>query len=248
MTFDPFGDFESRGYLRNLTQEKDSEIVRRLEHVSFTTGIEDAFKQLAEIKQLSYNDVLDTHKTLFEAVYPWAGQDRVENAPDIAVSRGGVLFAHPNDIRRAIEIALTNGQNRDFMRQKPGEVMGYLAFGHPFLDGNGRTIMVVHTVLAQRAGSSIDWASTDKADYLNALTQEIDKPGKGLLDTYLKPFVQTAISQDALVGQVKGMQSLSGGTRDQVDADKVLGNVSEPAVQERYKLQRLQREKSESGN
>ena len=134
------------------------------------------------------------------------------------------------------------------MRQKPGEVMGYLAFGHPFLDGNGRTIMVVHTVLAQRAGISIDWASTDKADYLNALTQEIDKPGQGLLDTYLKPFVQTAISQDALVGQVRGMQGLSGGARDQVDADKVLGNVSEPAVQERYKLQRLQREKSESGN
>jgi hypothetical protein len=27
------------------------------------------------------------------------------------------------------------------MTTKPGEVMGYLAFGHPFLDGNGpRTI------------------------------------------------------------------------------------------------------------
>jgi fido (protein-threonine AMPylation protein) len=22
--------------------------------------------------------------------------------------------------------------------------MGYLAFGHPFMDGNGRTLMVVH--------------------------------------------------------------------------------------------------------
>jgi Fic family protein len=30
--------------------------------------------------------------------------------------------------------------------------MGYLAHGHPFLDGNGRTIMVLHCVLAQRAG------------------------------------------------------------------------------------------------
>ena len=48
------------------------------------------------------------------------------------------------------------------MTEKPGEIMGYLAYAHPFLDGNGRTIMVVHAVLAQRAGFSIDWAATKK--------------------------------------------------------------------------------------
>jgi cell filamentation protein, protein adenylyltransferase len=103
VTFDPFGDFESRGYLRNVEQEKDLDIVRRLEHVSFTTGLDDALKQLSGVKQLSYKDVLDTHKTLFEAVYPWAVEDRAHNAPELAVSRGGVLFAHPQDIRRAID-------------------------------------------------------------------------------------------------------------------------------------------------
>jgi cell filamentation protein len=75
VTFDPFGDFQTRGYLRNLVSEKDPDIVRRLEHYSFTTGIDDAFQQLAGIKNLSYEDVLGTHKILFEAVYPWAGQD-----------------------------------------------------------------------------------------------------------------------------------------------------------------------------
>src|ERR1700691_6802379 len=30
-----------------------------------------------KIKQLSYADVLETHRILFEAVYPWAGQDRL---------------------------------------------------------------------------------------------------------------------------------------------------------------------------
>jgi hypothetical protein len=38
------------------------------------------------------------------------------------------------------------------MKAKPGEIMGYLAYGHPFLDGNGRTIMTVHSVLAQLVG------------------------------------------------------------------------------------------------
>ena len=248
MPFDPFGDFESRGYLRNVEQEKDLEIVRRLEHVSFTTGLDDAFKKLSEVKQLTYKDVLNAHRTLFEAVYPWAGEDRAHNAPELAVSRGGILFAHPQDIRRATDAALTKGQTKDFMRQKPGEVMGYLAFGHPFLDGNGRTIMVVHSVLAHRAGISIDWASTNKSAYLNALAQVIDNPSKGHLDNYLKPFIQTAITRDQLVGHIKVMPALSGVAGTQGDEDTVLGKVSEPAIQERYKAQRLQREKSEGSS
>jgi fido (protein-threonine AMPylation protein) len=62
------------GYLRNTEKAKDAAIVRRLEHASFMTGIEDAFAQLAKKKLLTHIDVLNTHKVLFEAVYPWAGQ------------------------------------------------------------------------------------------------------------------------------------------------------------------------------
>jgi cell filamentation protein len=84
VTFDPFGDFETRGYLRNVAKAKDSEIVRRLQHNSFITGIDEAFDQLAARKRLSYDDVLGTHKILFEAVFPWAGEDRLKNAPHLA--------------------------------------------------------------------------------------------------------------------------------------------------------------------
>jgi cell filamentation protein len=85
-----------RADIRNLANEKDPEIVRRLEHTSFSTGIDAALERLAPIKRLSYQDVLDTHKILFEAVYPWAGQDRLQIAPDLAVSRGPVLFGPPS--------------------------------------------------------------------------------------------------------------------------------------------------------
>ena len=74
MTFDPFGDCEKRGYLRNLARTKDPKIVRQTEHASFTTGLDAAFTSLASQKQPSYDDVLGTHKILFDAVYPWAGQ------------------------------------------------------------------------------------------------------------------------------------------------------------------------------
>jgi cell filamentation protein len=97
VTFDPFGDFETRGYLRNVARAKDSKIVRQMEYASFTTGLDAAFAKLASRKQLSYDDVLDTHRTLFEAVYPWAGQDRLTTAPHLVVSKGttGQKFHSP---------------------------------------------------------------------------------------------------------------------------------------------------------
>ena len=88
-----------------------------------------------EIERLSYQNVLDTHKTLFKDVYPWAGQDRAQTAPNIAVSKGTVLFAHPDDAKPAVEHALRMGQDRKLMADRLGEVMGYLAYGHPFLGG-----------------------------------------------------------------------------------------------------------------
>ena len=234
MTFDPFGDFKTRGYLRNLANESDRGIIRRLEHSSFTTGLGQAFAELAEARAISYEHVLRTHKTLFEAVYPWAGQDRTQTAPDIAVVKGNVFFAHPADIRTAVDIALRDGCNGEFMTAKPGEVMGYLAYGHPFLDGNGRTIMVIHSVLAQRAGFSIYWASTDKTDYLAALTKELDAPGKGILDEYLQPFIRDPIDYEGLAAAVVLAPGLDGNADGGDGLNRVLGKNSEPAVQAQY--------------
>jgi cell filamentation protein len=239
VTFDPFGDFETQGYLRNLAKEKDPEIVRRLEHTSFTTGIDATFERLAKVQHLSYPDVLETHRILFEAVYPWAGQDRLTNAPGVAVSKDTILFARPEDIRRAVDFALNHGQDKKFMAAKPGEIMGYLAYGHPFLDGNGRTIMVVHGVLAQRAGFSIDWAATGKVDYLSALTKELDSPGKGYLDRYLKPFMHEAVPDDRLAEKIAQAPGLDGNAQH----NQVLGKTTDPALQARYEQQELKRKR-----
>jgi cell filamentation protein, protein adenylyltransferase len=240
VTFDPFGDFDTRGYLRNTARAKDPKIVRQMEHASFTTSLDAALAELATRKTLSYEDVLATHKMLFDVVYPWAGQDRTTTASHLVVSKGSdkkkVMFANPEDIQRTVEYALKLGQDEAFMAAKPGEVMGYLAFGHPFLDGNGRAIMVLHCVLAQRAGISIDWASTNKSDYLTALTNELDDPGKGHLDAYLKPFVRKGISQSGLAANVAGAPGLDG-----EGEDVVLGNIDDPELKAEYRAKRLKR-------
>ncbi|MDF2599482.1 MAG: protein involved in cell division [Methylobacterium brachiatum] len=118
------------------------------------------------------------------------------------------MFAFPRDIRGAAEHALEQGNDSAFMRAKPGAVLGSLAHAHPFLDGNGRTIMVAHTVLANRAGISIAWQEADKAAFLIALTKEIHLPGDGHLDAYLAPFLREAAAQEKQIESLNALKTL----------------------------------------
>lgn len=85
MTFDPFGDFDTEGYLRNSLKLKDSVEVKESEHLSFEASIEDALAHLAKKRPIDYEAVLKTHEILFSGFYPWAGKDRNELVPHLAV-------------------------------------------------------------------------------------------------------------------------------------------------------------------
>ncbi|OCK58823.1 Fic family protein [Bradyrhizobium sp. LMTR 3] len=244
MSFDPFGDLATEGYLRNVAKEKDLDIVKRLEHTSFTTGLDAAFAALRKSNKLSYANVLETHGILFNAIYPWAGQDRLITAPNLTVRKGSVIFANPAEIRPAIEYALRKGQDKDYLRAYPGEILGYLAFGHPFLDGNGRTIVTLFSVIAQRAGFSIDWSATDKEAYLSALTKEIRRPSKGHLDNYLRQFVRAPITLDNLTAQIVKAPGLDG--RDPAgDENEVVGDIATPEVKKQYEAMLIKRRQND---
>jgi cell filamentation protein len=44
--FDPFGDFETKGYLQNYEGVKDFKELKVLEHTFFEANLEDAFDYL----------------------------------------------------------------------------------------------------------------------------------------------------------------------------------------------------------
>lgn len=58
MTFDPFGDFETAGYLQNALQLKDSIEVKESEHLAFEASIEDALAFLKNERSIGYAAVL----------------------------------------------------------------------------------------------------------------------------------------------------------------------------------------------
>lgn len=192
MPFDPFGDFATCGYLRNFAGEKDPGAVKHLEHRAFAAHVLGALEYLKTQASLRYEHLLETHRILFGAMYPWAGQDRAALAPELAIGKGGAfdLFAHPGDVRRAVEYGLEMGRDPQAIREKPGEVLGTLAYAHPLLENNGRTIITVHTDMARRAGFHIAWHEIPKRPFLEALTAELRQPGSAL-DTLVAPHIRS---------------------------------------------------------
>ncbi|MEH6421407.1 Fic/DOC family protein [Pseudomonas sp. CGJS7] len=235
--FDPFGDFETAGYLRNRSQEKDPANVRRYEYNLFRAQLTTALVFLSRCERIEYEDFLEVHRILFEGLYPWAGQDRYALLPDRAITKGPVIFCHPRDCRRAVDDALSRAQEKRQMRTIPGFVMGMFAYAHPFFDGNGRTMLLVHAELCFRAGISIDWIGTDKNAYLTALTNEIEDPRAGHLDNYLSPYIGKAISRESWSSTFQQMRGLDGND-EVIDETATYADPSVLKGQEAFELKR----------
>lgn len=169
--------------------------------------------------------------------YPWAGRDRLATAPGSLISKSGIQFSHPVDALRAVDEGLRLGQLKEKMTASPGLVMGMFAYGHPFLDGNGRTMLLVHLELSYRAGFSIALANTNKANYLTALSEEIKQPGKGILDTYLLKFKKNKLERGEWGNDILSMNGLDGLDNN----NQVEGDFTDPGVIEKYKKFEKQR-------
>jgi len=202
---DPFGYYQTEGYLRNLFKEKDLEIVGHLETAAFEAQVLQAIRSLRRQPTVNYEHITETHRRLFDSVYPWAGQDRAVYAPHIAIGKAGykTFFAHPADIRKAAEYALNRAKDTKYLHDHPGEVFGYLAHAHPFLEGNGRTILTVYAELCRRGGFHIQWENIDKGTFLRALTDELLKPGSSMNELLLRYAQPGALSIGRAVKQLR---------------------------------------------
>jgi cell filamentation protein len=163
--------------------------MRKWEHAVYVSNIVSVVSYVRNDKPITYKTLLNTHRRIFETVYLWAGSDR--SNINIAICKGGyqMLFAHPLSAQRAAEYAISRASVPSDLGKNPGEIFGFFAHAHPFLDGNGRTILTVYSELCRRAGFLIDWPQIPKSDFLVALTKELMKPSAGHLDSLLKSYM-----------------------------------------------------------
>lgn len=162
--FDPFGDFETKGYLRNTLGEKNLQEVKSMEHILFLSQLPSTLDWLAT-QSLNYDTLLQTHQRLFADFYPWAGQDRLTVLPDTTVKKGEIVFANPEEIQSAVVDALKQKDSSDVLSQ--------LAFAHPFLDGNGRAIFLFFAEHQRRHKKLVRFDQIYKGDLGHALGKSI---------------------------------------------------------------------------
>jgi cell filamentation protein len=134
--------------------------------------------------------------------------------------------------QRAVEWGLSAGNNPKTMREKPGMAMGAFAWGHPFLDGNGRTMLLVHAALCHRAGFAINWNASRKDDHLEALTRELENPQGKHLDVYLLPLAIAPIAGGDLCDHLMSLPGLNG--EDGSSAPNVAYRADDPVANQNY--------------
>lgn len=232
--FDPFGDYETRGYLRNVDGIKDLDELKYIEHGFFESNLETALAYLQAVKgPIAYVHFLEVHRILFGEFYPWAGQDRHNLDVGRLVGKGQRIQFEVSELcQRAVEWGLSVGNNPKTMREKPGMVMGAFAWAHPFLDGNGRTMLLVHAELCHRAGFAISWDTSRKDDYLEALTRELENPQGKHLDSYLLPLAVAPIAGGDLRDHLMSLPGLDGG--DGGSVPNVAYRADDPVANRNY--------------
>ena len=235
--FDPFGDFETAGYLRNVERLRNPEDVKQLEDALFKANIGNALQYLKDIQgEVLYEHFLEVHRILFADFYPWAGQDRQMLGVGQLVGKGEELqFESAELCKRAVSWGLEMGNDIGQMRLHPGTVMGAFAWGHPFLDGNGRTMLLVHAELCCRAGVIIHWHRTSKSRYLEALSRELLEPAGRHLDRYLEPFMESGSQRSSMLERLVTINGLDGldGLNDDDDLN-VAYDDGDPVARQRY--------------
>lgn len=104
----------------------------------------------------------EIHKSLFEGLYPFAGEIRKLN-----ISKGGFRFANSLYLVQALE-AIERMPQTTFEEIVAKYVEMNIA--HPFMEGNGRATRIwLDMMLRQALGKVVDWRRISRDAYLQAM-------------------------------------------------------------------------------
>lgn len=103
---------------------------------------------------------LNSHKYLFQDIYPWAGETRV-----VDIAKGGNVFVPYQYIVKEVDMSLkklenslsSNPNNKKLIAQSLANFLGDVNSIHPFPEDNGRTQRLFTNEVAKEYGYKINW-------------------------------------------------------------------------------------------
>ncbi|MGQ2679831.1 Fic/DOC family protein [Campylobacter jejuni] len=164
--------------------------------------------QLNPIKgNFDYQHLKDIHKALFEDVYTWAGQDRMqmglkEKFAKYAPNGAIINFVPGKELDKYSKIIfdelaknnyLKNSKDLNHFAKNLAKFMGEINALHPFREGNGRTQRIFLNELAKNVGYKLDLNLISKHKMIHACAEASQlKPGRleALIKDNLKNFRQ----------------------------------------------------------
>ncbi|EAJ3507373.1 cell filamentation protein Fic [Campylobacter coli] len=140
-----------------------------------------------------YQHLKDIHKALFEDVYTWAGQDRMqmglkEKFAKYAPNGAIINFVPGKELDKYSKIIfdelaknnyLKNSKDLNHFAKNLAKFMGEINALHPFREGNGRTQRIFLNELAKNAGYKLDLNLISKHKMIHACVEASQlKPGR----------------------------------------------------------------------
>ncbi len=152
-------------------------------------------KRLRELEAKAVKGAFDSgylrsiHRSIFQDVFPWAGEFRVVN-----LSKGNSMFGPALYIESALGELLAKlkaegfleNLNADAFAARAAYYLGEINAIHPFREGNGRTQREFVRQLALDAGHSISWAGFTQEEMIAASIQSHTRGDCSLLTAILR--------------------------------------------------------------
>lgn len=159
-----------------------AELAREEERLSKKRALE-LFEQnlLDDMTPGTTESLLAIHRYLFQDVYDFAGNIRVEN-----IAKGGFRFAPVMYLKASLEnIEKMPQSSFDEIVEKYVETN----IAHPFREGNGRSTRIwLDVIIKSELGKVVDWSKADKEDYLLAMERS------PIRDTEIKHVLASALT------------------------------------------------------
>lgn len=155
--------YEDVPVLKNLPGIRNSEELKKAE--GDLTRMSMAIVYAKEYEKFNTTTLCDIHRTIFGALYEWAGEFRTIPImkPEEVLGGDTVRYAAPSEIKKQLDIA-----SKEIAKLKPTQAKKDLVFKivritaamwqtHPFREGNTRSVVAFSVLLAAKLGVELDY-------------------------------------------------------------------------------------------